>query len=148
MVTDWRRLEGKRGVNNVSDVTVKPHAMTALDAPSQRRRQLPSSVCTRHGAAKQGKSGGPVGTTSRGKGRGSREARKGQGGRGRTRGGERWFVVVRGGSWWLDHRNSVEQWMAVGGGWGGGGWRLAVGGWRLAADDPWRLPLTNKICGP
>ena len=32
-----------------------------------------------------------------------------------------------------DHRNGIEQWLAVGGGWRlavGGGWRLAVGGWR------------------
>ena len=32
-----------------------------------------------------------------------------------------------------DHRNGIEQWLAV-----GGGWRLAVGG-------PWRLSLTKKI---
>ena len=37
-----------------------------------------------------------------------------------------------------DHRNRIEQWLAVGGGW----WRLAVGswavvgGWRLAAGGP------------
>ena len=40
-----------------------------------------------------------------------------------------------------DHRNGVEQRLAVGGGW----WRLAVGGrWRLAVGGPWRLSLTNK----
>ena len=34
-----------------------------------------------------------------------------------------------------DHRNGIEQWLAV-----GGGWRLAVGG-------PWRLSLTKKNWG-
>ena len=60
-----------------------------LDAPGQRRRQLPSPVWTRHRAVKQGKSGASVGTTSQGKGKGSREGKIGQGGRGRTPGGER-----------------------------------------------------------
>ena len=41
-----------------------------LDAPGQRRGQLPSSVWTRHRAVKQGQSGGCVGTTCQGKGRG------------------------------------------------------------------------------
>ena len=43
-----------------------------LDARDQRRRQWPSPVRTRHGAVEQGQSGGSVGTTSQGKGRGSR----------------------------------------------------------------------------
>ena len=41
-----------------------------LDFPGQWRGPLPSSVRTRHGAVKQGQSGGCVGTTSRGKGKG------------------------------------------------------------------------------
>ena len=41
-----------------------------LDAPGQRRRQLPSSAWTRRREVKQGKSGGSVGTTDRGKGKG------------------------------------------------------------------------------
>ena len=60
-----------------------------LDAPGQWRGQLPSSVWPGHGAVKQAKSGGSVGTTSRGKGRGCGEVRIGQGGRGRAQGGER-----------------------------------------------------------
>ena len=70
-----------------------------------------SSLWTRHGAVKQGKSGGSVGTTDQGKGKGrsgerpmgttacggkgqgkgkgSREGRIGQGGRGRIQGGEK-----------------------------------------------------------
>ena len=82
-----------------------------LDAPGQRRRQLPSSVWTRRTEVKQGKSGGPVCTTDQGngkgrsgerrmgtmayggkgqgKGTGGREGRLGQGGRGRSQGGER-----------------------------------------------------------
>ena len=51
-----------------------------LDAPGQRRGQLPSSVWTRHGAVRQGHSRGSVGTTSRGKGRGRRGQAKGEGG--------------------------------------------------------------------
>ena len=39
--------------------------------------------------AKQGKSRGSVGTTDQGKGKRSREGKIGQGGRGRTQGGER-----------------------------------------------------------
>ena len=36
-----------------------------------------------------------------------------------------------------DRRPSIEQWLAV-----GGGWRLAVGGgWRLAVGGPWGLSL-------
>ena len=58
-------------------------------SPSQRRGTLPSSVWTRHRAVKQGKSGGSVGTTDQGKGKGSREREIGQDGRGRTQGGER-----------------------------------------------------------
>ena len=48
-----------------------------------------------------------------------------------------------------DHRNSIEQLLAVGGGWrlavGGGWWRLAVGGWRLVVlgDCPEGLSLTK-----
>ena len=82
-----------------------------LDAPGQRRRRLPSSVWTRRREVKQGKSGGSVGTTDQGngkgrsgerpmgttayggkgqgKGKGSREGRIGQGGRGRSQGDER-----------------------------------------------------------
>ena len=82
-----------------------------LDAPCQRRRQLPSSVWTRRREMKQGKSGGSVSTTDQGngkgrsgeklmgttayggkgqgKGKGSREGRIGQGGRGRSQGGEK-----------------------------------------------------------
>ena len=82
-----------------------------LDAPGQRRRHLPSSTWTRRGEVKQGKSGGSVGTTDQGNGKGrsgerlmgtmayggkgqgkgkeSREGRLGQGGRGRSKGGER-----------------------------------------------------------
>ena len=54
-----------------------------------------------------------------------------------------------------EHRNSIEQWLAVGGRWRlvavGGGWRLvavgswqlvAVGGWRLGISGPWGLSLS------
>ena len=38
-----------------------------------------------------------------------------------------------------DHRNSIEQWLAI------GNWRLAVGGgWLLAVGGPWGLFLTKK----
>ena len=82
-----------------------------LDAPGQRRRHLPSSVWTRRREVKQGKSGGSVGTTDQGKGKGRSvvrpmgtvayrgkgqgkgkgrgEGRLGQGGRGRSKGGEK-----------------------------------------------------------
>ena len=78
-----------------------------LDAPGQRRKHLPSSAWTRRGEVKQGKSGGSVGTTDqgngkgtigerpmgttvyrdrgRGKGKGRGEGRLGQGGRGRSK---------------------------------------------------------------
>ena len=61
-----------------------PSPPSQLDAPGERRGQLPSSVWTQHIAVKQGKSGGSVGTTYPGKGQGSREGKIGQGGR------ERW----------------------------------------------------------
>ena len=54
-----------------------------LDAPGQRRGQLPSSVWTRHGAVRHGQTGGSVGATSQGKGR------VGQAERGRAQGGLR-----------------------------------------------------------
>ena len=60
-----------------------------LDTPGQWRGPLPSPVWTRHGAVKQGQSGGPVGATDQGKGKGSREGKTGHGGRGRTQGSER-----------------------------------------------------------
>ena len=82
-----------------------------LDAPGQRRRHLPSSAWTRRREVKQGKSGGSVGTTDQGKGKGRSvvrpmgtvayggkgqgkgkgrgEGRLGQGGRGRSKGGEK-----------------------------------------------------------
>ena len=82
-----------------------------LDAPGQRRRHLPSCAWTRRKEVKQGKSGGSVGTTDRGKGKGRTvvrpmgtaayggkgqgkgkgrgEGRLGQGGRGRSKGGEK-----------------------------------------------------------
>ena len=82
-----------------------------LDAPGQRRRHLPSSAWTRRREVKQGKSGGSVGTTDEGKGKGRSvvrpmgttaygwkgqgkgkgrgEGRLGQGGRGRSKGGEK-----------------------------------------------------------
>ena len=82
-----------------------------LDAPGQRRRHLPSSAWTRRREVKHGKSGGSVGTTDQGKGKGRSvvrpmgaaayggkgqgkgkgrgEGRLGQGGRGRSKGGER-----------------------------------------------------------
>ena len=82
-----------------------------LDAPGQRRRHLPSSAWSQRREVKRGKSGGSVGTTDQGngkgrsgerpmgttayggkgqgKGKGSREGRLGQGGRGRSQGGER-----------------------------------------------------------
>ena len=41
-----------------------------LDAPGQRRRHLPSSMWTRRREVKQGKSGGSVGTTDQGNGKG------------------------------------------------------------------------------
>ena len=81
-----------------------------LDAPGQQPRHLPSSTWTRRGEVKQGKSGGSVGTTDQGKGKGRSvvrpmgtaayggkgqgkgkgrgEGRLGQGGRGRSKGGE------------------------------------------------------------
>ena len=34
-----------------------------------------------------------------------------------------------------NHRNSIEQWLAV------GGWRLAVGGWRLAVGSSWLVAV-------
>ena len=82
-----------------------------LDALGQRRRHLPSSAWTRRREVKQGKSGGSVGTTDQGKGKGSSvvrpmgtvayrgkgqgkgkgrgEGRSGQGGRGRSKGGDK-----------------------------------------------------------
>ena len=82
-----------------------------LDAPGQRQRHLPSSAWTRRREVKQGKSGGSVGTTNQGKGKGRSvvrpmgtvayrgkgqgkgkgrgEGRLGQGGRGRSKGGEK-----------------------------------------------------------
>ena len=82
-----------------------------LDAPGQWRRHLPSSAWTRRREVKQGKSGGSVGTTDQGngkgksgvrpmgtvayggkgqgKGKGRGEGQLGQGGRGRSQGGER-----------------------------------------------------------
>ena len=82
-----------------------------LDAPGQRQRHLPSSTWTRRKEVKQGKSGGSVGTTDQGngkgrsvgrpmgmaayggkgqgKGKGRGEGRLGQGGRGRSKGGEK-----------------------------------------------------------
>ena len=82
-----------------------------LDAPGQRRRHLPSSAWTRRREVKHGKSGGSVGTTDQGngkgrsvvksigaaayggkgqgKGKGRGEGRLGQGARGRSKGGER-----------------------------------------------------------
>ena len=60
-----------------------------LDAPGQRRRQLPSSVWTPHKAVKQGKSRSSAGTTYQGKERASGEVRTGQGGGWRAQGGER-----------------------------------------------------------
>ena len=82
-----------------------------LDAPGQRRRHLPSSAWTRRREVKQGKSGGSVGTSNQGKGKGRSvvrpmgtvayrgkgqgkgkgrgEGRLGQGGRGRSKGGEK-----------------------------------------------------------
>ena len=82
-----------------------------LDAPGQRRRHLPSSAWTRRREVKKGKSGGSVGTTDQGKGKGRSDVRpmgtaayggKGQGkgkgrgegslgqrGRGRSKGGEK-----------------------------------------------------------
>ena len=48
--------------------------------------------------------------------------------------GETWAVHK-------DHRNSVEQWLALGNSWRlvvGGGWgRLVVGGWQLGAVGGW-----------
>ena len=64
-------------------------ASSCAPAAPLPRGHLPSFVWTRHGAVKQGKSGGSVGTTSRGKGKASREGKTGQGGRRRTRGGGR-----------------------------------------------------------
>ena len=82
-----------------------------LEALGQRRRHLISSAWTRRREVKQGKSGGSVGTTDQGKGKGRRvvrpmgttayggkgqgkgkgrgEGRLGQGGRGRSKGGEK-----------------------------------------------------------
>ena len=82
-----------------------------LDALGQRRRHLPSSAWTRRREVKQGKSGGSVGTTDQGngkgrsvvrpmgtaayggkgqgKGKGRGEGRLGHGGRGRSKGGEK-----------------------------------------------------------
>ena len=67
--------------------------MTAC-APGQWQGQLPCSVWTQHRAVKQGKSGGSVGTTDQGKGKGSREGKIGQGGRGRTQGGNRLMGIT------------------------------------------------------
>ena len=82
-----------------------------LDASGQRRRHLPSSAWTRRKEVKRGKSGGSIGTTDQGngkgrsgvrlmgtaayggkgqgKGKGRGEGRSGQGGRGRSKGGEK-----------------------------------------------------------
>ena len=82
-----------------------------LDAPGQRQRHLPSSAWTRRKEVKQGKSGGSVGTTDQGngkgrsgerpmgtaayggkgqgKGKGRGEGPLGQGGRGRSQCGEK-----------------------------------------------------------
>ena len=48
-------------------------------------------------------------------------------------------------------RGTIEQWLAVGGGWRlvavGGWWRLAVGGgWRLAVGGGWRLAVVPRSC--
>ena len=50
-----------------------------------------------------------------------------------------------------DHRNRIEQWLAVGGGWWlavGSGWRLAVGGgwWQLAVGGWWSLGAVLRGC--
>ena len=80
-----------------------------LDAPSQRRRHLPSSAWTRRREVEHGKCGGSVGTTDQGngkgrsvsglmgraayrgkgqgKGKGRGEGRLGRGGRARSKGG-------------------------------------------------------------
>ena len=67
-----------------------------LDAPGQRRRHLPSSAWTRRREVKQGKSGGSVGTTDRGKGKGRCVVRPmgtaaygGKGSKGRAANGDR-----------------------------------------------------------
>ena len=58
-----------------------------LDAPGQRRRQLP--LHTRHRAMKPGQSEGSVGTMGQGKGSVRTGVRVGQAGKGRAQGGER-----------------------------------------------------------
>ena len=49
-----------------------------------------------------------------------------------------------------NHRNIIEQWLAVGGWWFvavGGGWRLAISGWwQLAVGGWWSLGAVLKCC--
>ena len=60
-----------------------------LDAPGQRRRHQPSSAWAQRREVKQGKSGGSVGTTDQGKGKGwALQPTEGKA-KGRERGGER-----------------------------------------------------------
>ena len=67
-----------------------------LDAPGQRRRHLPSSAWTQRREMKQGKSGGSVGTTDQGNGKGRSVVRPmgtaaygGKGSKGRAANGDR-----------------------------------------------------------
>ena len=81
-----------------------------LDAPGQRPGHLPSSVWTQHREVKQGKSGGSVGTTDQGKGKGSGEGMIGQGRRGRTQGGERLMGTTAYGGKGSEERAANGHW--------------------------------------
>ena len=76
--------------------TSPPARDGCLDAPGQRQRQLPSSVWTRRREVKQGKSGGSIGTTDQGDGKGRSVERPmgttaygGKGSKGRAANGDR-----------------------------------------------------------
>ena len=63
--------------------------MGCLPGPGQQRGLLPSSVCTKHRAVRQGYPRDSVGTTYRGIRREGRQVRVGKAGRSRALGGER-----------------------------------------------------------
>ena len=96
-LSPWLVLESEKGKEEPPPPP-PPGRGVHLDARGQQQGQLPSSVCTRHGAVIQGQSGRSVGTTSRGKGRGcgGRPGRGREGTRGRGADGHRRLRRERG----------------------------------------------------